>query len=82
MLVIYLYSAVYLHFNNVKFENVSKKEISNYKGYLRSGNHLKDLDKIRGECMNKTLGIGKTNSEATRASLRHGKETGGLNTPR
>ena len=32
---------VYLHFNSIKFTKVSKEDISNYKGYLRSGIILK-----------------------------------------
>ena len=38
--------AVYLYFVNVDFKNITKRDISNYKGYLRAGEHLKDLDKI------------------------------------
>ena len=38
--------AVFLHFRNVSFLKVSKKDISAYKGYLVSGNHIKDLQKI------------------------------------
>ncbi len=41
--------SVFLKLSEVKFENVSKKEITLYKGYLRNGDHLKDLDKIREE---------------------------------
>ncbi len=39
--------SVFLHFRNVSFKNLSKKDVSLYKGYLTSGEHLKDLDKIR-----------------------------------
>jgi integrase/recombinase XerD len=39
--------AVFLQFIGVRFENLSKKEITLYKGYLKAGEHLKDLDKIR-----------------------------------
>lgn len=48
--------AVFLHFNNVKFENLNKEHITLYKGYLRSGDHLKDLDKIRDESV-RSVGI-------------------------
>lgn len=43
--------AVFIHFRNVNFLDVSKKDISMYKGYLKAGEHLKDLDKIRKECV-------------------------------
>ena len=39
--------SVFLHFRNVILKNLSKKDVSLYKGYLTSGEHLKDLDKIR-----------------------------------
>ena len=43
--------AVFLKFRDVSFMDVSKKDISVYKGYLKAGEHLKDLDKIRKECI-------------------------------
>jgi integrase/recombinase XerD len=45
--------AVFLHVNNVKFEDLKKDDITLYKGYLRNGDHLKDLDKIREESIEK-----------------------------
>ena len=56
--------SVFLYFRNVKFENLSKKDISLYKGYLRSGEHLKDLDKIRAEFMKKPLDKGLNDVES------------------
>ncbi len=38
---------VFLRFQNVAFEKLSKNEITLYKGYLRNGDHLKDLDTLR-----------------------------------
>ncbi len=38
--------SVYLYFNNIEFK-LTKIDVLNYKGYLGSGNHLKDLDRIR-----------------------------------
>ena len=62
--------SVFLHFNNIEFKNLSKLDILNYKGYLRSGNHLKDLDKIREKCVESGFKSIQTNSEAMRGSGR------------
>lgn len=73
--------SVYLYFNKIEFKKVSKEDISNYKGYLRSGNHLKDLDKVRRECMKSGLDTTDIDSEALGGSARALKKTGGMNTP-
>lgn len=73
--------SVYLHFNNIEFGKLSKKELSNYKGYLGSGNHLKDLDRIRSKYLGNGLGTTENGSEATRGSTRPGNDLGGMNTP-
>ena len=73
--------AVFLHFRNVNFMNVSKKDISAYKGYLVAGEHIKDLDKIRDEYV-KDVDITRLNKgKALGGSLRYGKEMAGVNTP-
>ncbi len=41
--------AVYLYTNKISFENMSKEDINNYKGYLREGRHLDALDEVREE---------------------------------
>ncbi|MFA5622852.1 MAG: tyrosine-type recombinase/integrase [Candidatus Dojkabacteria bacterium] len=73
--------SVYLYFNKIEFKKVSKEDISNYKGYLRSGNHLKDLDKVRRECMKSGLDTTDIDNEALGGSARALKKTGGMNTP-
>lgn len=73
--------AVFLHFRNVDFMNVSKKDISAYKGYLVAGEHIKDLDKIRDRYA-KDVDITTLNKgKAVGGSLRPGKEMAGVNTP-
>ena len=73
--------AVFLHFRNVSFLKVSKKDISAYKGYLVSGNHIKDLQKIREEYV-KSVDITSINKgEALGGSLRPSNDFGGMNTP-
>lgn len=74
--------SVYIHFRGVKFENISKQDISLYKGYLRSGNHLKDLDKIRKEYLRKALDKGLISSKALRSPRTNETDSGGMNTPR
>jgi site-specific recombinase XerD len=74
--------SVFLHFNNIKFGNLTKEDISNYKGYLTSGNHLKDLDKIREEFLGNGLGKGENNTDALRGARRPLEEISGMNTPR
>ncbi|MHC1716956.1 MAG: tyrosine-type recombinase/integrase [Candidatus Dojkabacteria bacterium] len=73
--------AVFLNFRNVKFENVSKKDISAFKGYLIAGEHLKDLDRIRKEGA-KSIGIPtKDKGEAARGDLKVGKVSDGIVRP-
>ena len=62
--------SVFLYFNNIEFKNLSKLDILNYKGYLRSGNHLKDLDKIREKCVESGFKSIQINSGALRGSGR------------
>jgi len=73
--------SVYLHFNDIQFQKCTKEDISNYKGYLKSGNHLKDLDRIRKEYLNDGLDTIQINSEATRGPRRPSEISKGMNTP-
>jgi len=73
--------AVYLHFINVDFKNVTKRDISNYKGYLRAGEHLKDLDKIRDKMLKSVVVTAKDEGKASRGDLSHDNDLGGMNTP-
>jgi site-specific recombinase XerD len=45
--------AVYLHTNKISFDNMSKEDINNYKGYLREGRHLDALDQVREKFLTK-----------------------------
>lgn len=73
--------AVFLHFRNVPFLKVSKKDISAYKGYLISGNHIKDLQKIREE-YGKNVDITRINkAEALESPSRPQNDLGGVSTP-
>ncbi len=70
--------SVYLHFNNIQFKNLSKQDVLNYKGYLSSGNHLRDLDRIREKCVESGFKSIQTGSEALSASTRASKKTSGM----
>ncbi len=73
--------SVYLHFNNIDFNKLSKEDISNYKGYLGSGNHLKDLDRIRGKYLNSVVNTAQSGGEAASDSGRPEKKLSGTNRP-
>ena len=73
--------AIFLHFRDVKFNNVSKKDINTFKGYLVAGEHLKDLDKYRAKYA-KDVGITReSNDEALSDDLRHVEFVGDIDTP-
>ena len=73
--------ATFLHFRNVKFKDISKKDINTFKGYLVAGEHLKDLDKFRSKYL-KDVDIARVQSvEALSDDLNHIKVEGDVNTP-
>ena len=73
--------SVYLYFNNIEFKNLSKQDVSNYKGYLKSGNHLLDLDRIRKEYMKNGSNTIQNDDEALRGSRMPLSDSRGVNTP-
>jgi site-specific recombinase XerD len=72
---------VFLYFNNIEFKNLSKLDILNYKGYLRSGNHLKDLDKIREKCVESGFKSIQNGDEALKGPGRPVKNSSGIVAP-
>jgi len=73
--------AVFLNFRGVEFKDVSKKDISMYKGYLKAGEHLKDLDRIRKEFV-KNAGIRAIpEGKAASGDLSNDTDMGAMNTP-
>ena len=62
--------ATFLHFRGVKFEDVKKKDIDTFKGYLVAGQHLKDLDKFREEYVKNVVKSGVKEGEALSDDLR------------
>ena len=73
--------SVYIYFRGVKFRNINKQDISLYKGYLRSGNHLKDLDKVRREFMEKPFNTTKGDTNAPRGPRTNDTDMGGMSRP-
>src|SRR5689334_6374411 len=61
--------AVFLQLHDLKFEKISKQDITVYKGYLRDGEHIKDLDNIRKVAMKGYDGP-RTNDDTTKAMIR------------
>ncbi len=49
--------ATFLQMRDIKFEDLAKQDLVIYKGYLRSGEHLKDLTKIRAEVVAEKSGF-------------------------
>lgn len=47
--------SVFLKYRNVEFSKISKDDITEYKGYLRNGYHIRDLDRFREECSQKVV---------------------------
>jgi integrase/recombinase XerD len=73
--------ATFLHFRGVKFNDVKKKDIDTFKGYLVAGQHLKDLDKFREEYAENVVKSGVKEGEALSGDLRPQESKGGMVAP-
>ena len=73
--------ATFLHFRNVKFKDITKKDIDIFKGYLVAGQHLKDLDKFRGEYAENAVKSGVKEGKALRGDLRPQESVGDIVAP-
>jgi integrase/recombinase XerD len=65
----------------VKFGDVKKKDIDTFKGYLVAGQHLKDLDKFRGEYAENVVKSGVKEGEALSDDLSPQRSKGDMDTP-
>jgi site-specific recombinase XerD len=74
--------ATFLHFRGTKFNDVSKKDIDTFKGYLVAGKHLKDLDRFRNKYAENIDISGTKDSEALSDDLSDVKFVGGMNRPK
>ncbi len=73
--------ALYLDVRNVSFDKVCRKDIDMFKGYLKAGEHLKDLGRIREEYAGNVDIPIESNGKAPRGDLRPVKDSSGLVTP-
>jgi site-specific recombinase XerD len=73
--------AVFLDANGHTFKNLDKQIISIYKGYLRNGEHLKDLDALRGRYTNNAFIKGKDGVSSSKGSRTNDKDMGAISSP-
>jgi site-specific recombinase XerD len=73
--------AVFLRSHHVDFEYIDKKLITIYKGYLRNGDHIRDLNKFREEVAINAGVISKNNPIRSEGSRTYENEMGGVSIP-
>ncbi|MBI2356574.1 tyrosine-type recombinase/integrase [Candidatus Dojkabacteria bacterium] len=73
--------AVFIDVNGKGFGKVDKELITLYKGYLRNGDHLKDLDDLRERYMNNGLGKGEMAPKGSRGPRTNDRDLGTDTTP-
>jgi site-specific recombinase XerD len=84
MLTVYNYArdlsifALFMKYNNLKFEKLSKQDITLYKGYLKNGDHLKDLKIYRTEVVNQ-LGVKENEAKSHSDNENSAKPSKGSN---
>ncbi|WKZ31329.1 MAG: tyrosine-type recombinase/integrase [Candidatus Dojkabacteria bacterium] len=87
MLTVYNYArdlcifAVFLNGQKIKFDEVDKKTITIYKGYLRNGDHLVDLNQFREEYLNKAFDIKDNDMTRSKGSKTDDTDQGATDTP-
>ncbi len=81
MLTVYNYArdlsifALFLKYGKIDFKNLSKQDITIYKGYLKNGEHLKDLKIYRKACMEATK-----RASSSKGSNLNESDLGGMST--
>jgi len=73
--------ATYLMANGYEFEKLTKERVTLYKGYLRNGDHLKDLDRTRDKYANYVGVEGKDTPTRSKGSRTHEKDLGAVSRP-
>jgi site-specific recombinase XerD len=73
--------AVFIYFRNREFKDVNKEDITLYKGYLRNGDHISDLDRFREQCMEKTVDTVEKDLTGSKGSRTHEDLDSALGTP-
>jgi site-specific recombinase XerD len=67
--------ALFLKFGNLQFKDINKQTITLYKGYLRGGDHLKDLKNFRNQL--KSHSDNKKSTSSSKGSISNETELGG-----
>lgn len=73
--------AVFIDVNGRDFEKIDKETITLYKGYLRNGDHLTDLDNLRVKYLKNGLGTAKDASKGSEGPRTHDSPQGAVTTP-
>lgn len=84
--------AMFLRNQSMKFEDLDKRSITIYKGYLRNGDHIRDLNNFREEIAlnsgilsdkdaNITVGTAKDGASSSKGSKNDDTNPSGMNTP-
>jgi len=74
--------SVFLDANGYTFKNLDKQAISIYKGYLKNGNHLKDLDSLRERYIRKAGIITEDEASSSKGSRTNDTSTRAVVTPK
>lgn len=73
--------ALYVSMSGKEFAHVDKKDISRYKGYLRKGQHLVDLEKFREYAAKRALVTAINDPSSSKGPRTHETEGSGMNIP-
>jgi site-specific recombinase XerD len=72
--------ATFLKYQNVNFAELQKKTVTIYKGYLRNGDHLKDLNLFREDVARNVGLIGKNDDMSSKGSRTNDDDLGTVGT--
>jgi site-specific recombinase XerD len=72
--------ATFLKYQNVQFNDLQKKTVTIYKGYLRNGDHLKDLNLFREDVARNVGLIGKNDDMSSKGSRTNDDDLGTVGT--
>lgn len=73
--------AIFLHFKKREFKDLNKEDVTLYKGYLRNGDHISDLDKFREECVKNGSKTTKNAVTGSKGSKTIDTDLSGVRTP-
>ncbi len=73
--------AIFLYFKSREFKDFNKEDVTLYKGYLRAGDHIADLDRFREQCVNNGVNTPKDSPTGSEGSRTSDTDLGGVRTP-